>query len=131
MYEEPGDGATRLVMDPWSSGYTYEDDSASGTASMIWNIALKISSYFVRLAGNIILDVADLFGDYVDKSKGAKSKLLHSYYYPDKVIEVWTQWDRWEVYYTSRNREWYRHHFASYVNSSGVTRTATRDYTPD
>lgn len=128
---DPGYGATRLIMDPWSSGYTYEDDIESGTASVIWNNLLTILSYFTKTAGGVILDAASIYSDSVDKSKGSQSKLLHSYYYPDKVIQVWDTTNSWKTYYTSRNREWYRHQFASYVNSSNITRTNTSDYTKD
>jgi hypothetical protein len=129
--EDPGVGATRVIIDRWSSGYTYEDDSESGIASLIWNTTLNILSYFTRTAGQIMLDIAALLGDTVDQSKGSESRLYHSYSYPDKLAQVWTTQRVWATYYTSRNREWYRHEFASYSNTLGYTRSQSRDYTPD
>lgn len=129
--EDPGVGSTRVIIDRWSSGNTYQDDSESGIASVIWSILLNIVSYFTRTAGNIMLDIAQLYGDAVDQSKGSTTRLYHSYSYPDKLAQVWTVSLVWTTYFTSRNREWYRHEYASYVNTLGYTRTKTRDYTPD
>lgn len=129
--EDPGVGATRVVVSRWSSGYTYQDDEKSGIASAIWNIALTILSYFTTTAGQIMLDVAQLFGDGVNTSQGATTRLYHSFSYPDKLAQVWTANRVWQTYFTSSTREWYRHEFASYTTTAGFTRTGTRDYTPE
>ena len=42
----------------------------SGIAIIIWDIVLTIVSYFTT-TGSIMLDVADLFDDLVDRSKPA------------------------------------------------------------
>jgi len=124
-------GTTKIEVFRWTDGKTYEDDEASGIASTIWNITLTIRSYFARTAGQILLDIAQIFADTIDKNRGATARLYHSYSYPDKDVYVYTSAGTWKLYVTSRPRQWYRHHFGSYANSRGFVRTYTIDYTAD
>lgn len=131
---EPGVGSTRIIIDRWSSGATYQDDEKYGLAGTIWNVTMTIAPYFAGTAGSVILDIAELFGEWaqnVDMNKGATSRLYHSYSYPDKLAQVWIDAKVWRTYYTSQSREWYRHEFASYTTIYGFTRSASRDFTGD
>lgn len=49
--------------------------------------------------------------------------------YITKYAQVYQPSLEWETWYTSRSREWYRHEFASFVNTLGDTSTTTIDYT--
>lgn len=128
---DPGIGATRIIISGWSSGYTYgPDDEDYGTASFIWNNSLTILNWFNTTVGGVLVDVSQMLYDTVDKNKGATTRLFHSFYYPDKLVQVYTI-NGWTTYYTARPREWYRHEFASYVNTLNVTKTSTRNFTRD
>jgi len=126
--ENPGVGSTQVIVHRWASGYLYEDDAESGIAIIIWDIVLTIVSYFTTTAGSIMLDVADLFDDLVDRSIPAMSKIYHSYSYPDKLAQVWTSSQHWETFFTSEAREWFRHEWASYATTAGTTRAEFRNF---
>jgi len=122
-------GDTRVCFGWTTSGYTYLDDTEQGIARSIWDVLLSIVSYFVNTAGNIILDVASFLGVTCDRDQGATSRLLHSYRYITKYAQVYEPSLEWKTWYTSRSREWYRHEYASFVNTLGDTETDTIDYT--
>lgn len=131
QYVDPGIGATRVIEDAWSTGYLYMDDEKYGIGDLIWDALLTIPGYFTTTVGNILLDIADLFFDIVDTNHVVTARLYHSYYYKEKLAQVWIEDKIWKTYYTSRNREWYKHKFGSYVNTAGATRTYTIDETWD
>jgi len=136
-YVDYPDGTVDIQIEPpITDGTTIPDDSRSGIASTIWDIGLRIGSYFFRTAGNIILDVATIaFGlteAHVNKNKGASVHLYHSYTYRNKVAKVYNQSTRtWKTYVIEGNREWYRHEFASFAQTNGFTATASVDFTAD
>ncbi|HLN64712.1 MAG TPA: hypothetical protein VK464_24580 [Symbiobacteriaceae bacterium] len=130
----PVPGDVRVVVRPWTSGYTYFDQERRGTASVIWSYTLTIAGFLTEGVSAVIVGVASFLGDQlsqIDQNKGATARLLHSYRYPEKQAEVYTNNRTWVTYYTAQPRQWYKHRFASYVNKSGVTRTSTVDYTAD
>jgi len=130
---DPGPGSTRITLSSWTTGYTYLDGQKQGMASTIWSSTLNIGGFFAKGVGAIITTILSFLGDpfAVDQNKGATARLLHSYYYPEKHAQVYTHNRVWSTYYTAQPRQWFKHEFASYVNTRGYTRTATQDFTPD
>ncbi|MGB9680215.1 MAG: hypothetical protein ACPL3A_09560 [Thermoanaerobacteraceae bacterium] len=129
------DGAVKIVVEPpIASSTLVPDDNANGTASTIWNITLTIGSYFMKTAGNIIIDIATtvygLTESHIAKNKGASVYLYHSYTYRYKDANVYhLSLNLWKTLVVEGNREWYRHVLYSFAGTDGSTYTDRRDYT--
>jgi hypothetical protein len=130
----PVPGDIRVVNRPWTSGITYFDDEERGTASVIWSYALTIAGFFTEGVSAVIIGVASFLGEQasqIDRNKGATARLYHSFRYPEKQAQVYTNNRQWVTYYTAQPRQWYKHVFASYVNTQAYTRSHSVDYTAD
>lgn len=118
-----------------TNGVTYQDANKSGTAlNLIKDVTLTISGYFTSTVFNIIKDAASLAYGYapseISLTKPGSATLSHSYSYVNKRGQIYTG-STWKTCVEIQRREWYRHSYTSFATTSGYTKTANWDYTPD
>ncbi|WP_308780461.1 hypothetical protein [uncultured Clostridium sp.] len=118
-----------------SNGVVYQDATKSATVlNVIKDVTLTISGYFTSTVFNIIKDTASLVYGYlpaeISVSKPGSATLYHSYSYVNKRGQVYTG-STWKTGAEIQRREWYRHSYSSFATTSGYTKTASWDYTPD
>lgn len=118
-----------------TSGYIYQDATKQATSlSIIKDVVLTISGYFTSTVFNIITDTAKLVYSYkptqIAISKPGSATLYHSYSYVNKRGDVYTG-SYWKTCVEIQRREWYKHSYTSFATTSGITRTASYDYTPE
>ncbi|TYS50073.1 hypothetical protein [Bacillus infantis] len=127
---DPGTGSTKVVSYAYAGGGLIEKGQKSGIASAIWDSTIVVVAAIVTPVASVVGSVAEIFSDQVAKDQYTTAKTYISYRYIGKEGHVYGN-GKWNYWWDTLSRQNYKHYFAAYVSTKGVTRTSTKDYTMD